>query len=94
MLVVADASALLALTACGQVPLLDSLFGTVRDDKRARRVADLNGMHTVGSLGVLLLGKRRSLIPALKPLMQRMQEAGIYIGAPLMADVLQRAGET
>jgi predicted nucleic acid-binding protein len=157
MLVVADASALLALAACDQVPLLDALFGTVRvppavhaevvvggrpgaeplrvylegkvalvdaaeyvvavgglgrgeveamalyrhlsadllllDDKRARRIADLNGMQTVGSLGVLLLAKCRSLVPELRPLVARMQDAGIHVSERLKEDVLRRAGE-
>lgn len=157
MLVVADASALLALVACEALGLLDEMFGEVRvpaavfdevavegqpgaqqlrmylagkvvnvnpaehgisvggigrgeleamalyrhlradlllvDDRRARGAARGYGIEIVGSAGVLVLAKRRALIPAVKPLLARMREADIYIDARVEARVLRLAGE-
>lgn len=157
MLVVADASALLALVACEGLDLLEELFGEVRvppavfaevtvegqpgaprlrsylagkvvavdmgqhgirsaelgrgeleaialyrqlradqllvDDRRARKAAVKVGIEVVGSAGVLVLAKQRMLIPAVKPLLHRMREAGIYLDARVEAQVLRAGGE-
>ncbi|UCH94617.1 MAG: DUF3368 domain-containing protein, partial [Candidatus Aminicenantes bacterium] len=37
------------------------------DDKRARKLAQLNGMNIIGSLGILLIAKEKGLIEQIKP---------------------------
>jgi len=37
------------------------------DDKRGRKVAKINQIKTIGSLGVLLQAKRAGLIPKVDP---------------------------
>jgi predicted nucleic acid-binding protein len=157
MLVVADTSALLALSACESLPLLDGLFGEVRvppavfhectlsgrasadilatylrgkvtdvdltelviaagglgrgeleamalykrlradrlfiDDRRARRVAQVNGVNVIGSIGVLVLAKAHGLIPAVRPSLDSIRAAGIYLSERLVLEALQLAGE-
>ena len=39
------------------------------DDKRGRKVAKINQIKTIGSMGVLLQAKRAGLIPAVAPLL-------------------------
>jgi uncharacterized protein len=63
------------------------------DDERARKVARLNQIQVVGSMGVLLLAKHAGLISAVKPLIQTMQSAGIHLSARLVLDGLRLAGE-
>lgn len=63
------------------------------DDSRARRVASFNHMAVIGSLGVLLLAKSRGLIPALKPRLESIRGAGIYLGDALVDEALRIAGE-
>lgn len=63
------------------------------DDERARKVARLNSIQVVGSVGVLLLSKGAGLITAIKPRLDAMHSAGIHMSASLVRDALRLAGE-
>ena len=63
------------------------------DDRRGRKVAKLNRIQVIGSLGVLLQAKRVGLILALAPLLQQIAVSPVFIGADLMKAVLELAGE-
>jgi uncharacterized protein len=63
------------------------------DDHRARKVARLNGMEVVGSLGMLLRAKEAGLIPEIRPLIAFIQAAGVHYGDQLVANTLRLAGE-
>jgi predicted nucleic acid-binding protein len=157
MILVADASALVALAACDGLHLLDALFGEVWvpeavlrevvivgkpqsarlskylegkvravdmqhfvfldafadagetaamllykelgadylliDDKRGRKVARINQIKTIGSLGVLLQAKRTGLVPAVAPLLEQIAESLVFLGPDLVRLVLELAGE-
>ncbi|MGI9212054.1 MAG: DUF3368 domain-containing protein [Methylococcaceae bacterium] len=157
MILVADASALIALSACNSLPVLDVLFGAVLvpeavylevaakdkphseplrnylqgkvrqvdmrhfvyldayadagetaamllykeldadylliDDKRGRKVAAINQIKTVGSLGVLLQAKRAGLIASIAPLLAQLDASPVFISRRLLETVLELAGE-
>ena len=107
MLVVADTSALVALAACDALTLLDRLFQEVRvplykhlnadsllvDDHRARKVARLNGIEVVGSLGILIRAKESGLVSKIRPLLATIQAAGVHYSEPLVDEALHLAGE-
>lgn len=63
------------------------------DDNRARKVARLNGIEVVGSLGVLLRAKRSGLISEIRSILAMIQSAGVYYGRELVAGALHLAGE-
>jgi len=63
------------------------------DDYRARKVAHLNGIEVVGSLGVLLRAKESGLIAKIRPLIVEIQVSGVRYGEQLVAEVLRLAGE-
>ncbi|HEY3571176.1 MAG TPA: DUF3368 domain-containing protein [Thermoanaerobaculia bacterium] len=63
------------------------------DDYRARKVAYLNGIEVIGSLGVLLIAKESGLITEIRPLIIEIQNAGVRYGAQLVDAVLQLAEE-
>jgi len=158
MILVADASALIALSACNSLQVLDAIFGTVLvpeavyleisvgdkpeseqlrkylqgkvrhvdmrhfvyldayadagetaamllykelnadylliDDKRGRKVAEINQIKTVGSLGVLLQAKRVGLIAAVAPLLAQIESSPVFISRHLLETVLDLAGES
>lgn len=158
MILVADASALIALSTCNSLPLLDKLFGNVVvpeavyaeitladkphsaylqsylqgkvravdmqrfvyldsfadvgetpamllykeasadylliDDKRGRKVAKINQIKTIGSLGVLLQAKRAGYIPCITPLIEQIAASPVFISESLIQTVLELAGES
>jgi hypothetical protein len=157
MILIADASALIALATCDSLYLLDALFGEVLvpevvffevttadkpqsvklrhylqnkirtvdmrhyvyldafadagetqamllykemaaeylliDDKRGRKVAKINQIKIVGSLGVLLQAKRAGLIPNVAPLLEKITASSIFMNQNLIQMVLALAGE-
>lgn len=158
MIVIADSSALVALSVCDGVLLLDQLFGEVKvpqavydevcitgkpeskplaaylqgrvcdvlvnihiekmnglgkgelaaiglykqlsadllliDDARAKKVAYLNNLEVMGSLGVLLLAKQKGLIVAIKPYINRLRSSDIFISDQLLEKLLTIANES
>lgn len=63
------------------------------DDNRARKIARLNGIEIVGSVGVLLLARERELIPSIRPRLEEIRAAGIHLGPEILSEALRLAGE-
>ncbi len=64
------------------------------DESYGRAAALAHGLHVSGLLGVLLEGKRRSLIPQLSPLLDRLSTgARFWMHPRLREHVLRLAGE-
>jgi predicted nucleic acid-binding protein len=157
MILIAAASALIALASCDSLAVLDALFGTVVvpeavyfevaagdrpqserlrtyltgkvravdmqryvyldafadagetqamllykevaadylliDDKRGRKVAKINQIKTIGSLGVLLQAKRAGLVPRVAPLIAQIAASPVFISENLIQTVLELADE-
>ena len=157
MILIADSSALIALSICHSLDLLESLFGEVQvpqavfdevtisqksesielagylkgkvkavetnryvyldayadageteamilykqidadwlliDDKRGRKVAAINKIKTIGSLGVLLTAKKKGLLTAVKPKLDLLAKSDLYLSATLRQAVLDMAEE-
>lgn len=157
MIVIADSSALVALSICECLPILDTLFGEVKvpqavyeevciagkpestalsayledkvckvycakpiekasglgkgevaaislykelsadllliDDARARKVAYLNNLEVMGSLGVLLLAKQKGVLTAITPKVNRLRNSDIFISEHLLEKLLDVANE-
>ena len=68
-------------------------FHVIIDDAAARRCAKTFGIKSLGTLGVLLLAKRRGIIPSIKPAITLLEEAGLWLGEGLIKMVLKEAGE-
>ena len=63
------------------------------DDKRGRRVAKINHISPIGSLGVLLAAKQAHLIDQIFPFVNKLASSDIYVSADLIATVMDIAGE-
>lgn len=63
------------------------------DDKRGRKVAKINNISTIGSLGVLLAAKQTGLIAEVAPLIDRISNSQIYLSPELIQTVLNIADE-
>ena len=65
----------------------------VLDDALARRMAEALGLRLTGTLGVLLDAKRAGLVPAVGPLLDRLQALRFRLAPHTRAAVLELAGE-
>ena len=63
------------------------------DDKRARKIADLNQIKVIGSLGILLLAKEQKLILEIKSKVVKIQESDIFLSEDIIEKVLKLANE-
>lgn len=63
------------------------------DDKRGRRVAKINHINTIGSLGILLAAKQAGLIDRVSPYIAEIQSSDIYLSTDLIATIMDIAGE-
>jgi predicted nucleic acid-binding protein len=63
------------------------------DDTLARRIAQAAGLQVWGTLKVLLEARSRGLIGSLAPLVNRLQETGMWISDEIRQRVLALAGE-
>lgn len=63
------------------------------DDARGRKVAQLNNIAVIGSIGVLLLAKQRGVIELIKPSLDRLEGSAVYISSRLIDQALMLAGE-
>jgi len=157
MILIADSSALVALSICDSLDLLNTLFGEVKvpqavydevsvshkpeaqalnkylsdkieyvntdnyvyldayadageteamllykqinadwlliDDKRGKKIAIVNKIRTIGSLGVLLSAKKRGLIKKVKPKLDLLAKSDLYLSDSLIKTILELAEE-
>ncbi|WP_258083092.1 DUF3368 domain-containing protein [Thermococcus thermotolerans] len=65
----------------------------VLDDKDARKVARGFGLRVTGTLGLLLLAKRRRLIKEVRPYIKELRKHGFRISESVLREILEAAGE-
>jgi uncharacterized protein len=65
----------------------------ILDDRPARRLAAALGLPVIGTLGVLLAGKRRGFLSAIRPCVDALVNIGFRIAPDLYERVLGDAGE-
>jgi predicted nucleic acid-binding protein len=65
----------------------------ILDDRDARRCAASLGIPVQGTLGLMVIAKRLGLISEVRPLIDRLRRAGLYMSQGLAERVLRAAGE-
>lgn len=63
------------------------------DERRGRALASALGVPQTGTVGILILAKRRGLIPALTPLLDELGARGIHLSSRLYDDARRLVGE-
>ena len=64
------------------------------DERKGRKLAAREGVAVIGLLGVVLLAKRKALIPSARSLLQRLDlEAGMYLAPDIRDAALRTMGE-
>ncbi|MDM8005229.1 MAG: DUF3368 domain-containing protein [Phycisphaerae bacterium] len=69
--------------------------GTVAilDDRPARRCADLLGIPVRGTLAVVIAAKRQGAVSHIRPVVESLRKAGMYVSEQLIDKVLALVGE-
>lgn len=65
----------------------------ILDEKVARMQARVLGLSVVGTLGLLLRAKKQGLLREIRPLIEKILKADIYIHRDIVQEVFQKAGE-
>ncbi|MEM9137945.1 MAG: DUF3368 domain-containing protein, partial [Cyanobacteria bacterium P01_F01_bin.42] len=68
-------------------------YTAVVDDAAARRCAISLNIPTLGTGGMIVLAKRRGLIPSVKEPIQALRESGLWLSDRLVKILKQQAGE-
>lgn len=63
------------------------------DERLGRQVAAALGLRVIGTVGVLVIARRRSLIPSLKLLLEELNTSGYHLSGALTREALRQAGE-
>ncbi len=63
------------------------------DDWKGRRTALALGLQVTGTLGLLGRAKRDGLVPAVRPWIEKLTQAGIWYDAELLRRFLEALGE-
>ncbi len=76
------------------IPLAQQLHATLLcDDGDARAIARSRGLHVIGTLGVLVRGKRERRVERVGSLIERMRAPGLFVSDALVEEILRDAGE-
>lgn len=63
------------------------------DDRRGRKIAKINRISTIGSLGVLLVAKEKGFIGEVASSLRKLINSDIHLSPQLVSTVLELAGE-
>ncbi len=63
------------------------------DDLAARRCARSLAIPVRGTLGLVLIAKQRKLIPAARPVLEQLRQAGMYLSDSVLNRALEKVGE-
>jgi predicted nucleic acid-binding protein len=83
----AGESAVLALAAA--TPGADAII----DDLAGRKCGVSLNLHVRGTLGLVLLAKKKGMIPECRPVMEDLMRGGMYLSRRVLDEALKRVGE-
>jgi len=70
-----------------------NITNILMDDYRGRKQALLEGLRPIGTIGVLLQGKKNNQINEITPLIEILLQNNIRISQALISEALRLAGE-
>lgn len=63
------------------------------DDLNGRKCASLLKIPVRGTLGIILVAKKRGLIPKARPVIEELIRSGLYLSRQILDEALRRVGE-
>jgi len=65
----------------------------ILDDQKARKIAERLSLHYTGTLGIFLKAKTLGIIPAIQPLIQKIQQTNFRFSEKVLTEILNEANE-
>ncbi len=65
----------------------------ILDDYKARKIAERLGVTLTGTIGVIIKAKLGGIIPAIKPMLEKMKQTDFRLSAEIERQALKEAGE-
>jgi predicted nucleic acid-binding protein len=65
----------------------------VIDDRAGRRCAEAHGITLLGTIGVVILGKRLGKIAEARPVIEELRRVGLHVKDDVITDALKQVGE-
>ena len=65
----------------------------ILDDQQARSVGINMGLRVIGTVGILVLAKKKEILSAIEPVLQNLDDTGFYISTALKEEALRLAEE-
>ncbi len=65
----------------------------ILDDRQARSVGINMGLRVIGTVGILILAKKKEILSAIEPVLQNLDDTGFYISTALKEEALRLAEE-
>ncbi len=63
------------------------------DDQLGRQIADMRQLTITGTLGIIIKARELEYIPAVKPLIDELRQAGLWLAHELVSEVLRQVDE-
>ena len=63
------------------------------DEKKARRIARNSGLRIMGTLGILVLGVKRELLPAIDPILDSLEQNGFRFSEKVRTKIRKEIGK-
>jgi len=63
------------------------------DDLAGRKCASCLNIPVHGTLGIILVAKKRGIIPKARPVIESLLRSGLYLSKPILDEALKRVGE-
>ncbi len=68
-------------------------YWAVIDDREARRCAISLGCRYIGTVGIIVLAKRKGIIPSVYDSLEKLKNAGLWLSDTFINEVCKKAGE-
>ena len=68
-------------------------YCAIMDDREARRCAMVLQCHYIGTLGIIVLAKKRGMIRSVRETLGKIQNAGLWISETLVNEICRKLGE-
>ena len=74
--------------------MLNRTCWSILDDREARRRASSIGCMHTGTVGIMMLAKRQNIIPSVRVCLDKLSDAGLWMSAEFVEEILRSAGES